>query len=140
VAVAQGGIIYTSTNCGATWISNSFPNPSAGLWSVASSADGGKLAAGAYFDYVGGGGFVGGGIYTCQNTLAPVLNITPASNNLALSWVVPSTDFVVQQNSDLCTANWTDMTNTPVLNLTNLQNQVVLPLPAGNAFYRLKTP
>ena len=50
-------------------------------------------------------------------------------------------NFVLQQNSDLCTSNWTDLTNnTPTLNLTNLQNQVALPLPAGNAFYRLKTP
>jgi hypothetical protein len=37
-------------------------------------------------------------------------------------------------------ANWTDVTNPPTLNLTNLQNQVALPLPAGNVFYRLKTP
>ena len=131
VAVAQGGIIYTSTNCGATWILNSFPDPSAILWSVASSADGGKLAAGA----------MGGGIYTCQNTPAPVLNITPASSNLAFSWVVPSTDFVLQQNSDLCTSNWTNVTNnTPALNLTNLQNQVILSPVGSNAFYRLKTP
>ena len=131
VAVAQGGIIYTSTNCGATWILNSFPDPSAILWSVASSADGGKLAAGAVN---------GGGIYTCQTTLSPLLNIAPSSSNLTFSWIVPSTNFVVQQNSDLCTANWTDVTNTPTLNLTNLQNQVSLPSPAGNAFYRLKTP
>jgi len=33
-----------------------------------------------------------------------------------------------------------DVTNPPVLNLTNLQNQVTLP-PSGNSgFYRLKTP
>lgn len=131
VAVAQGGIIYTSTNCGATWILNSFPDPSAVLWSVASSADGGKLAAGVGF---------GGGIYTCQTTPAPVLNIIPASSNLAFSWVVPSTDFVLQQNSDLTTTNWTDVTNTPTLNLTNLQNQVILSPSGSNAFYRLKTP
>jgi hypothetical protein len=83
----------------------------------------------------------GGGIYTSQTTPAPVLNIAPSSNNLAFSWILPSTNFVLQQKSDLCTANWTDVTNLPVLNLTNLQNQVALPPPAGgNAFYRLKTP
>jgi hypothetical protein len=26
-----------------------------------------------------------------------------------------------------------------MLNLTNLQNQVTLPLPSGNSFYRLKS-
>jgi hypothetical protein len=32
------------------------------------------------------------------------------------------------------------VTNPPVLNLTNLQNQVTLPLSGGSGFYRLKTP
>jgi len=32
------------------------------------------------------------------------------------------------------------MTNAPVLNLTNLQNEVVLPPPGGSVFYLLKTP
>jgi hypothetical protein len=82
----------------------------------------------------------GGGIYTYQTTPAPVLNIAPSNSNLAFSWIVPSMYFVLQQNSNLCTTNWTDVTNMPALNLTNLQNQVALPLPAGNAFYRLKTP
>jgi len=30
--------------------------------------------------------------------------------------------------------------NPPVLNLTNLQNQVTLPMNNGSGFYRLKTP
>jgi hypothetical protein len=46
----------------------------------------------------------------------------------------------LQQNSDLTTTNWTVMTNAPVLNLTNLQNQVILSPSGSNAFYRLKTP
>jgi len=121
------GWIYTSTNSGATW-----KGGTSEYWSsVASSADGSKLVAATVDD----------GIYTCQTTPAPVLSIAPSSNNLALSWLIPSTNFVLQQNSDLCAANWTDVTNnTPALNLTNLQNQVALPLAAGNAFYRLKTP
>jgi len=44
----------------------------------------------------------------------------------------------MQQSSDL--QNWTNMTNTPVLNLTTLQNQVNLSPPGCNVFYRLKTP
>jgi len=54
------------------------------------------------------------------------------------SWLIPSTNFVLQQNLDLTATNWTDITNTHVLNLTNLQNQIFLPLPASNSFYRLK--
>jgi hypothetical protein len=51
---------------------------------------------------------------------------------------LPSTNFVLQQSSDL--ASWTDMTDTPALNLTNLQNEVVLSPTNGSGFYRLKTP
>jgi hypothetical protein len=51
---------------------------------------------------------------------------------------VPSTDFVMQQSSDL--GSWMDMTNKPVLNLTNLQNEVILSPTGSNVFYRLKTP
>jgi hypothetical protein len=53
------------------------------------------------------------------------------------SWTVPSTNFELQQNLDLSTANWTALTNVPVLNLTNLQEQVSLPATNGNGFFRL---
>ena len=66
------------------------------------------------------------------------MNLTPINGNLTLSWTVPSTNFVMQQSSDL--GSWADMTNKPVLNLTNLQNEVTFPLTGSNAFYRLKTP
>jgi hypothetical protein len=62
------------------------------------------------------------------------------NNSSAISWIVPSTDFVLQQNPGLTTSNWMDVTNPPALNFTNLQNEVTL-LPIGDSgFYRLKTP
>jgi hypothetical protein len=130
LVAASDGSIYTSIDSGITWKSNSVPTLD---WSsVASSADGSELVAAVN----------GGGIYISQTTPAPVLNIAPSSNNLVFSWIVPSTNFVMQQNSNLLhTSNWTNVTNTPTLNPTNLRNQVILPLPtAGNDFYRLKTP
>jgi hypothetical protein len=134
VAVAQNyGGIFTSTNSGITWVSNSLPNTPAWL-SVASSADGTKLVAACP------GSPSGGGIYTRQSTPAPQLNSTLINGNLALSWLIPSTNFVLQQSSDLITTNWSIVTNAPILNLTNLQNQVTLPAPAGSAFFRLATP
>ena len=107
-------------------MSNNVPS---GTWvSVASSADGSKLEAVT----------LPGGIWTTQTTPSPQLNLTPSATNLKLGWTVPSTNFVLQQSADL--TSWTDVTNPPVLNLTNLQNQVTLP-PSGNSgFYRLKTP
>jgi len=37
-------------------------------------------------------------------------------------------------------ASWSDVTNSPVLNLTNLQNELVLSPNSSSGFYRLKTP
>ena len=63
----------------------------------------------------------------------------PSDSGALLSWTIPSMDFTLQQNSDLTGTNWTDVTTLLVLNLTNLQNEVVVPLlSAGNRFYRLK--
>jgi hypothetical protein len=117
--------IYTSTNSGANWISNSAPGLS---WrSVASSADGSKLVAVTF----------PGGIYTWQSTPTPSLNIMLTNGGLTLSWLVPSTNFVVQQSADLI--SWAGITNQVALNLTNLQSQVMLPPSGSSAFYRLAT-
>jgi photosystem II stability/assembly factor-like uncharacterized protein len=124
-----GGVI-TSTNSGATWMTNSVP---ALNWnSVALSADGASMVVSVgYPNY-------SGPIYTSQTTPAPQLNLAASDGNLMLSWLIPSVNLGLQQSSDLTTTNWTDMTNLPVLNLTNLQNQVVLPPPDGTSFFRLK--
>ena len=124
--VAACGSIYTSTNAGATWTSNNVPT--ANWSSVASSADGGKLVA----------VINGGGIWTLESTPVPALHIVPAGTNLVLSWTMPSTPFVLQENSDLTPANWTDVPATLTLNFANLHNQVTLPLPTGDRFYRLR--
>jgi photosystem II stability/assembly factor-like uncharacterized protein len=120
--------IYTSTDSGATWISNNAPTLS---WrAVASSADGSALVAVAF----------PGVIYTLKTTTMPSLKIqlmTPNSN-AGLSWIIPSTDCVLQQSSDL--ASWSDVTNVPTLNFTNLENQVSMPPTNGSCFYRLVTP
>ena len=116
--------------CEKSWITLRVAKVGLTWHAVASSADGSKLVA------VGNGG-----IYTAQSTPAPVLNLTPSSNNLVLSWTVPSTNFVLQENSDLATMNWVDAKSIPTLILTNLQNQVtVLPPSTGQTFYRLKNP
>jgi photosystem II stability/assembly factor-like uncharacterized protein len=125
-AVFNDGGIYTSTNSGSTWTSNKVAGVS--WYSVASSADGNILIAAEQH----------GGIWTCRTTPSPQLSVAPSSVSLTLAWTVPSTNFVMQQSSDL--QNWADITNQPVLNLTNLQDEVILPPPGSNVFYRLKTP
>jgi photosystem II stability/assembly factor-like uncharacterized protein len=127
VAVAGSGDIYRSTDAGTNWEPVTAPNAN---WSgVASSADGCKLVAVAN----------GGGIYTWQTTPTPALNITPVGNGFLVSWVIPSMNFRLQENPDLRTTNWTDVAAMPVLNFTNLQNQVTLPLGSTNRFYRVNS-
>ena len=91
------------------------------------SADGNELIASVGYPSSAGG------IYVSQTTPSPVLNLSVSDN--VISWIIPSLDFTLQQSPDL--SNWTDVTNPPVLNLTNLQNQVTLPPPNGNSFFRL---
>jgi hypothetical protein len=121
------GSIYVSTDSGATWSATDAPTNN---WAfVASSADGCRLVAAVN----------GGGIYTWQTAPTPALNITAAGNGLVISWVIPSMNFVLQQNPGLNRTNWTNVATPPVLNPTNLQNQVTLTLPSAPTFYRLKS-
>ena len=117
--------IYTTTNSGITWQTNNAPVTN---WqAVASSADGSKLVATT----------ASSGIWTSQTALSPRLNTTSANTNLTLSWIVPSASFVLQQNSDLSTGNWVILTNPPVLNPANLQNEVLISPSSSNSFFRL---
>jgi hypothetical protein len=59
-------------------------------------------------------------------------------DSLDISWIVPSTSFVLQQSSDLTATNWTDVPTPPALNFTNLHYEVTASPSLGNRFYRLK--
>ncbi|HEY5298864.1 MAG TPA: hypothetical protein VIK59_13235 [Verrucomicrobiae bacterium] len=48
---------------------------------------------------------------------------------------MPSTNFVLQQSSDLI--SWSSVTATPALNLTNLNNELMLSPSNSNGFFRL---
>jgi len=119
------GSIYTSTNFGVDWVSNNVPF--AAWLDVASSADGNELFAINH----------GGEMWMSQITPSPSISATQTNGRLALSWLVPSTNFHLQQSSDL--QNWSAATNQPIFNLANLQEQVALPLNAGANFFRLTT-
>ena len=130
VAGTFGSYAYVSTNSGKTWSSSDSPPVT---WnSITSSADGAKLAA-IVLSWPNNTA-----IYTWQSTPSPSLVITPGITNLILSWTLPSMSFVLQQSPDL--VSWVNVTNTPTLNLTNLQDEVTLALSNSSSFYRLKTP
>jgi hypothetical protein len=120
------GGIYTSTNSGATWVKASAPTAD---WSaLAASADGYRAVAAC-----------NGGVYYAFSLGAnPLLSIGLSGADPRVSWLVPSAGFALQQNSDLSSANWLDVTNQPTLNFTNLHYEVTFPQTSGNAFYRLK--
>ena len=127
VAAGLGAPVYLSADCGETWFTNSTPSYS---WlAVAASADGNKLAAVSHNN----------GIWISQATPSPKLKLTNLGHKIALSWTVPSTNFVLQQSSDLTAVNWVTLTNTPALNFTNLNDEVRLSATNASGFFRLVT-
>jgi hypothetical protein len=133
ISFTQPSPIYISTDTGNTWTTN---GPMLGWGALASSADGGKWVAAAATDAKFD--MASGSIYVSQSLVAPQMAIAPAMGGVQLSWLVPSTNFVLQQSSDL--SAWMDTTNCPALNLDNLLDQVTLPATNDSGFFRLKTP
>ena len=127
--IAVGGLIHVSTNSGAAWAPAYAPLED---WSaVASSADGAKLVAATVPAY-------DGGIFISDSAPSAQLNISSSFANLLLSWTISSTNLVLQQSLNL--SGWTDVTDAPALNLTNLREQVILSPSNDSGFYRLVTP
>jgi hypothetical protein len=74
-------------------------------------------------------------IYLAQGGL-PSLSISNAAQNVVISWPSPYTGFVLQQNSDLTTTNWTSFDGTINSNSTTM-SATITPA-AGNLFFRLE--
>ena len=99
--------------------------------------DAGGSMTGGNFSLTGGFWSV---ITVVQTPGAPRLRITFNSQlpTVTVSWPSSATDFVLQQNSDLNTANWI---NTGWLVTTNgATMSVTISPPAGNLFFRLNSP
>jgi hypothetical protein len=80
----------------------------------------------------------GGGIYVRQRVPAPKLLTRYSEGNLSLSWVWPFQDFALQWNTTLDTTDWVYIVTEPVLNPSNLQYEVRVPMAtAASGFYRL---
>ena len=138
LASGYNGWIRSSTNSGVSWMTNdtvgaSPSAPNLGWAGAAMSADGTKW----FLTSQSNSNTNSGRVYSWQTT--PSTTVTVAKQNgLLLSWLIPSTNFVLQQSFDF--TSWSDVTNEPVLNFTSLQYQVTLQAPLDKAFYRLKTP
>jgi hypothetical protein len=106
---------------------------------VASSAAGDSLVATTLTGTItrGGAGTFQYSSFPATFPPPPLLSIGRSATGPMLSWLVPSSPFVVQKDSDVSSGTWVDSTNQPILNLTNLHYELRLPASPGNAFYRL---
>jgi photosystem II stability/assembly factor-like uncharacterized protein len=118
--------VYTSTDSGVTWITNNVPKANWG--SVASSADGSKLVA----------AMLPGQVYTWQ--YRPTLCLSSSRTNSAVFWACSpfAMGYVLQQNSDLASTNWTTA-GLPVNDDGTNISVTISPL-IGNNYFRLFHP
>jgi len=123
----DAGVIYTSSDSGSSWLSNDVPN-NVSWQAIAASADGNRLALATFNN----------SIYAFYATPHPELNLKPLASHLTLSWIVPATPFVLQQSADWI--SWTNVTEAPTLNLTNLRNEISVSPSNSIGLYRLMTP
>jgi hypothetical protein len=78
-------------------------------------------------------------LYAVQTPGAPLLQILLTTTNTAMVfWPSPSAGFNLQMNANLATTNWAAPAETVTDNGT-IKYIIVNP-PAGNRFYRLKSP
>jgi hypothetical protein len=75
-------------------------------------------------------------IAVVQTSGAPTLTITHSGNNVIISWPSPATGFVLQQNGNLNTVNWT--ASDFMVNSNSTTMSIIIPSPTGNLFFRLK--
>jgi hypothetical protein len=131
------GPIYTSADSGTNWTLTDAPTNE--CWtSAASSADGRKLVAVSGVVITSGTSPRLGSIYISKTTPSPVLNINVSSENLVVSWTVPSLNFSLSQATDPTkAAAWAPVAVASTINYSNLQYQVTIPKPQGTMFYRL---
>lgn len=91
---------------------------------------------------IGGNYSLTGGFWSLlavQSPGAPLLKIFLTTTNTGVvSWPWPSTGWSLQQNINVSTTNWLAPSET--VNNDGTNRFIIVNPPAGNRFYRLKTP
>jgi hypothetical protein len=153
VMVCENGPLYSSTNSGMSWsVINSpgkydFPLTSGpggeGLYAettINPSPENQKAAAAPARNwYAVGFREKGRELVMAADASQPLptLSISRARNQVVVSWAAALSGFVLQENNDLSSTNWLNVTN-PV-EMAQDENQVsILSAAAVNNFYRLK--
>ncbi|MDE3066312.1 MAG: hypothetical protein KGJ60_02045 [Verrucomicrobiota bacterium] len=76
-------------------------------------------------------------ISVVQTPGAPTLTVAPSGNGVIVSWPLMA-GFVLEQNSDLSTTNWT--ASGYAVSTNGSIESITLAPPAGNLFFRLVHP
>ncbi len=151
VVARDDGLIYFSDNSGITWRTISAPGKYE--FTLSSTPKGSAMMAvitvgipyiektsGLVHKNVKGWYSVGvsanGDKLVVSSQSTPVLSITNSDNNVVISWSASFTNFVLQQNINLTTTNWVDVTN--IVNFIDGQNEVTFYSVTGNNFFRLR--
>jgi photosystem II stability/assembly factor-like uncharacterized protein len=131
VVVGQDGSVYTSEDYGVSWRSNLAAGLNVEQWqTVASSADGKRFVAGSAANS-------SGAIWTFGSVSRPELKLGSGSN-LHLSWIIPTSEFVLEESDSLNSADWKEVASPAVLNGSTLEEEVDLSGGGTKGFYRLK--
>jgi hypothetical protein len=78
-------------------------------------------------------------LYAVQTPGAPVLGIALTTTNTAMVyWPSPSTGFNLEVKTNLTTTNW--VTNSQSITDNGTIKYIIVNPPAGNRYYRLKSP
>jgi hypothetical protein len=107
-----------------------------GVFSVSGTIgqpDAGGAMSGGNFSVTGGFWSL---IAVVQTAGAPWLTITHSGHSVIISWPSPSTGFVLQQNSNLATTNWT---TSGVISDDGTNKSITITSPTGNLFFRLQS-
>ena len=130
--VSIEGLVHISTDFGATWKNAYAP---AGVGGFACSPDG-SLILGLSYD--GTFASLRGPAHEPPRPPSPGLAVGLPGSELDLSWLIPSTPFVLQQTAAIGSGPWEDVPTPPTLDLTNLHRRVTLK-PSGNSgYFRLR--
>jgi hypothetical protein len=94
--------------------------------------------------HMSGGNFtIDGGFWgliaAVQTPGTPLLRIfLTTTNTVIVAWPTAAAGFSLEQNNNVATASWSNVTNT--VTVVGSENQVTVAPPAGNKFYRLRYP
>ncbi|HUD45822.1 MAG TPA: hypothetical protein VMR33_03275 [Candidatus Baltobacteraceae bacterium] len=138
MALLAPSVRAQSTNYSISWhtIAGGGGTSSGGNYSIS-----GTIGQPATANMTGGTYSLTGGFWsiiaTVQTPGSPLLSITLTNNQATISWVTPSTGFVLEESPNLNTGSWS--VSTATLSTNNGVISATVPASSGYQFYRLQS-